>query len=59
MSQKIKVLFPIDFGENSLKAYPTAEYLAKIYHAEIYLLHVLETRAFSSFDEAEARGDGA
>ncbi len=55
MSQKIKVLFPIDFGENSLKAYPTAEYLAKIYDAEIFLLHVLETRAFSSFDETEAR----
>jgi nucleotide-binding universal stress UspA family protein len=60
MSQKIKVLFPIDFEETSLKAYPTAEYLAKIYDAEIFLIHVLEApaaaaRLFSSFDEAEAR----
>jgi nucleotide-binding universal stress UspA family protein len=60
MSQKIKVLFPIDFEDTSLKAYPTAEYLAKVYDAEIFLIHVLEapsaaTRLFSSFDETEAR----
>lgn len=60
MSQKIKVLFPIDFEDTSLKAYPTAEFLAKVYDAEIFLIHVLEppaaaARLFSSFDEAEAR----
>jgi nucleotide-binding universal stress UspA family protein len=60
MSQKIKVLFPIDFEDTSLKAYPTVEYLAKIYDAEIFLIHVLEppaaaARLFSSFDEAEER----
>ncbi|MFN8396793.1 MAG: universal stress protein [Bacteroidia bacterium] len=60
MSQKIKVLFPIDFEETSLKAYPTVEYLAKLYDAEIFLIHVLEppaaaARIFSSFDEAEGR----
>jgi nucleotide-binding universal stress UspA family protein len=60
MSQKIKVLFPIDFEDASLKAYPTVEYLAKIYDAEIFLIHVLEppaaaARLFSSFDEAEER----
>ncbi len=60
MSQKIKVLFPIDFEDTSLKAYPTAEYLAKVYDAEIFLIHVLEApsaagRLFSSFDEADAR----
>lgn len=60
MSQKIKVLFPIDFEDTSLKAYPTAEYLAKVYDAEIFLIHVLEppaaaARLFSSYDEVEAR----
>jgi nucleotide-binding universal stress UspA family protein len=60
MSQKIKVLFPTDFSENSDLAFPTAEYLAKIYDAEIFILHVLEPpaaalRLFSKFDEADAR----
>ncbi len=60
MSQKIKVLFPLDFEDTSLKAHPTAEYLAKVYDAEIFLINVLEppaaaARLFSSFDEADAR----
>ncbi|MFM2376892.1 MAG: hypothetical protein RLZZ165_1989 [Bacteroidota bacterium] len=60
MSQKIKLLFPIDFQDVSLMAYPTVDYLAKVYDAEIFLIYVLEppaaaARLFSSFDEAEER----
>ena len=60
MSQKIKILFPIDFSEHSDAAFPMAQYVAKTYDAEIYMVHVLEAptgplRIISGFDEQAAR----
>lgn len=60
MSQKIKILFPLDFSEFSDCAFPMAQYVAKTYDAEIFLLHVLEAptgplRMISGFDEQGAR----
>jgi len=58
--EKIKLLFPVDFSEHTDNCLPTAEYLAKIYDAEIHLLHVLEAPAgpmklFSNYDLDDAR----
>lgn len=60
MSQKIKILFPLDFSEHSDCAFPMAQYVAKTYDAEIIILHVLEAptgplRIISGFDEESAR----
>lgn len=60
MSQKIKILFPLDFSEHSDCAFPMAQFVAKTYDAEIILLHVLEAptgplRIISGFDEEAAR----
>lgn len=60
MSQKIKILFPLDFSEHSDCAFPMAQYVAKTYDAEIIVLHVLEAptgplRMISGFDEEAAR----
>lgn len=64
MSEKIKILFPVDFSEQMEKSFPTAQYLAKVYDAEIHLLHVLEApsgpmKIFNNFDEASARKKAA
>lgn len=58
--KKIKILFPVDFSEQMEKAFPTAQYLARVYDATILLLHVLEApsgpmKIFNNFDEGAAR----
>ena len=60
MSQKIKILFPIDFSDHTENAFSTALHLCQVYDAEMFMLHVLEApsgavKLFSSFDEGEAR----
>jgi nucleotide-binding universal stress UspA family protein len=60
MSEKVKILFPVDFSDFSDKAFDTAEYFAEMYDGELILLHVLEAptgpmKLFSSWDEDEAR----
>lgn len=55
MSQKKKVLFPTDFSEVAARSFPMAKYLAEIFEAELFILHVVEPPAIkllSSFDEA-------
>lgn len=59
MSQKVKILFPIDFSQFSEIAFETAQYLCKIYEGELFILHVLEApvgpaRLLSGFNETEA-----
>lgn len=60
MSEKVKILFPVDFSDFSDKAFDTAEFFAEKYEGELILLHVLEAptgpmKLFSSWDEDEAR----
>ena len=60
MSQKIKILYPIDFSEITANAFPTALHLCQVYDAEMFMIHVLEApsgplKLFSNFDEAGAR----
>ena len=58
MSQKKKILFPTDFSKEADNSFPMAKYLAEIYEAELFVLHVVEPPAIkllSSFDEAEAK----
>lgn len=59
-NNKVKILFPVDFSEHTENCMPMAEYLAKIYDAEIHLLHVLEAptgpmRLFSNYNVDDAR----
>ncbi len=37
-----KILFPTDFSEYSLHAFPYARRFAEAFHAKLYLLHVVE-----------------
>lgn len=58
--ERIKLLVPVDFSDLTEKVLPTAQYLARVYDAEVHLLHVLEVvsgplKVFSNFDEDEAR----
>lgn len=61
MSEKvIKLLVPVDFSGEAEKAYPVALFMARLYKAEVHLLHVLEVPAgiaklFSNTDENAAR----
>ena len=58
MSQKkTKLLFPTDFSEYSLNAFGLAKYLASVYEAEFYILHVIEapSKIFSGFDMDAAK----
>lgn len=60
MPQYKKILFPIDFSNFATEAFETAEYLAREYKADIFLLHVLEPptgvgRLFAEYDEEKAR----
>lgn len=60
MSSKIKILFPIDFSDVAVAAFPTALMVAKTYEADIYMQVTLEPpsgplKMFNSFDEEGAR----
>ncbi|RYD80753.1 MAG: universal stress protein [Sphingobacteriales bacterium] len=43
-----KIIVPVDFSGDSLKAFHKAVYMAKKLSAEIHLLHVKKTRSFAS-----------
>ena len=60
MNERVKIIFPTDFSDESMKAFPMAKLFAHVYKAELFLLHIIEppTRALklvSNFDEAELR----
>ena len=60
MSQQVKIVFPIDFSQFSEIAFETAQYLAKVYEGELFILHVLEApvgpaRLLGGFNESDAR----
>lgn len=51
---------PVDFSDLTEKVLPTAQYLSRIYNAEVHLLHVIEVpqgplKVFSNFDEEKTR----
>lgn len=58
--ERVKLLVPVDFSDLTEKVLPTAQYLSRVYDAEVHLLHVIEVvqgplKVFSNFDEEEAR----
>jgi nucleotide-binding universal stress UspA family protein len=60
MNERVKIIFPTDFSDESMKAFGMAKLFAHVYKAELFLLHVIEppTRALkivSNFDETELR----
>ena len=55
-----KIIFPTDFSVFANHAFSTAKMIAKLFNAELFILHAIEaptgiTKMFSRFDEKEAR----
>lgn len=60
MNERVKIIFPTDFSDESLKAFDMAKLFARVYKAELFLLHVIEPparalRLVSKFDEDATR----
>ena len=63
MSERSKILFPIDFADESQPGFATAWRLAQLYDADLVVMGIIEApkgvaKMFSSFDETEARKHG-
>ena len=53
-TSRLKILFPADFSESCMNAWPTARAFAKAYDAEVVMLYVVEEPAFKLVSEFNA-----